>query len=264
MPDPERLLLLAARLATEAGALLMERLPYTRDVTSKSTPTDLVSEVDHASEALVVGGIRAARPDDGILGEEGTDDDGTTGLRWVVDPLDGTINYLYRGAAFAVSIGVEDAAGPLAGAVFDPQRGELFTAVRGAGSRLNGEPLRCSDATDLSLALVGTGFGYAASRREEQARVVSYVLPRVRDIRRSGSATVDWCALAAGRIDAFYESGQAPWDYTAGALIAAEAGAVVTGPGGGRPSPELAVGAAPGIHAAFVALLDAATPAAAG
>ena len=249
------LLALATRLAYDAGALLLERLPHPRDVSSKSTPTDMVSEVDRASERLVVGGIRAARPDDGILGEEGTADPGTSGLQWVVDPLDGTTNYLYRGAAFAVSIAVVDDTGSVVGVVYDPQRDELFSATRGGGAHLNGRSIRCSDATELSHALLGTGFAYDAARRTHQAQVLTHVLPRVRDIRRSGAAAIDWCSLACGRLDAFYERGQAPWDYAAGALIAAEAGATVSGPGGGPPAPELAVGAAPGVHDALAALL---------
>jgi myo-inositol-1(or 4)-monophosphatase len=223
------LLALATRLAREAGALLLDRLHQPRtDVTTKGTPTDVVSEVDKAAEALIVGTLRRERPDDAILAEEGSDETGTTGLRWVVDPLDGTVNYLYRGAAFGVSVAVEDADGWLLGAVYDPQRDELFSGARGGGSTLDGTPLRCNDVTSLGQALVATGFSYAAADRAEQAAALAHVLPVVRDIRRSGSAARDFCSVATGRVDAYYELGPAPWDVGAGSVVAAEAGAVVT------------------------------------
>ena len=248
---------LAERLATDAGDLLLERLPYVRTVESKSTPTDVVSEVDRASESLIVSALRAARPDDAILAEEGTYDTGTTGLRWVVDPLDGTVNYLYRAASFAVSVGVEDGSGGLAGAVRDPQRRETFSALRGSGATLGGEALRANDVTDLAQALVATGFSYAAADRAWQAQVLTGVLPHVRDIRRGGSCALDLCSVAAGRVDAYFELGPAPWDVCAGFVIAREAGAVVhVGRGlGGR---DLVVVAAPGIADTLVELLTAA------
>ena len=245
---------LAERLARSAGALLLERLPHDRDLGSKSTPTDLVSEVDHAAEELIVGTLRRERPDDAILAEEGTYDTGTSGLRWVVDPLDGTVNYVYRRGAFAVSVGVEDSVGGVAGAVYDPQRDELFSAARGAGATVNGRPLRVTDATDLAHALIATGFSYSSADRAAQAAVLTGVLPYVRDIRRSGSAALDICAVAVARVDAYYELGPAPWDRCAGELIAAEAGAVVhigTAPDG-RVVP---VVSAPGIAAALLDLL---------
>lgn len=245
---------LAERLARDAGALLMDRLPGVRDLVSKSTPTDVVSEVDHAAEALIVDALRAERPDDAILAEEGTYDTGSTGLRWVVDPLDGTVNYVYRRGAFATSVGVEDADGGLAGAVFDPQRGELFSALRGAGAAMNGTPLRANEVTDLAHALVATGFSYAAADRAWQAEVLTRVLPHVRDIRRSGSAALDVCAVAVGRVDAYYELGPAPWDVCAGFVVAREAGAVVhvgTAPDGR----DLTVVSAPGIADALLDLL---------
>ncbi|HWL37902.1 MAG TPA: inositol monophosphatase family protein [Frankiaceae bacterium] len=245
---------LAERLATDAGALLLERLPYVRTVASKSTPTDVVSEVDKASEALIVAALRRERPDDAILAEEGTYDTGTTGLRWVVDPLDGTVNYLYRGAAFCTSVGVEDASGGVAGAVCDPQRGELFSALRGEGATLGGEPLRANDVTDLSQALVATGFSYAAADRAWQGRVLAEVLPHVRDIRRGGSCALDLCSVAAGRVDAYYELGPAPWDVCAGFVVAAEAGAVVH-VGKAPDGRDLTVVAAPGIADALLELL---------
>lgn len=223
------LLDLAVDLAREAGALLRERLHDVRtDVESKSSPTDLVSEVDKAAEALIVGRLRAERPDDAILAEEGTADTGASGLRWVVDPLDGTINYLYRRAgAFAVSIACEDADGGVVGAVYDPARDVLWTARRGGGAFRNGLPIACSTETDLAFTLLGTGFAYASSVRAAQAAAVAHVLPRVRDIRRAGAATLDLCSVADGSLDAYYERGLAPWDLAAGRLVATEAGAVV-------------------------------------
>ncbi|HVF04263.1 MAG TPA: inositol monophosphatase family protein [Frankiaceae bacterium] len=246
---------LAERLAREAGALQLDRLAGARTVESKSTPTDVVSEVDRACERLIVDALRRERPDDGIVGEEGTRDPGTSGLRWVVDPLDGTVNYLYRGAAFGVSVAVEDADGPLAGAVFDPQRGELFSGLRGAGATLNGAPLRANAVTRLPQALVATGFSYDAAERAWQAGVLTTVLPNVRDIRRSGSAAIDMCAVAAGRVDAYYELGPAPWDRAAALVICGEAGAVGSVRRAGLPDRELTVVAAAGVVDALVALL---------
>lgn len=246
---------LAVRLARDAGALALDRMPYVRtDVVSKSTLTDVATEVDRACEALIVSALREARPDDAIVAEEGTYDPGSTGLRWVVDPLDGTVNYLYRGVAWGVSVAVEDDAGVLAGAVYDPQRDETYAATRGGGATLNGTPLRANPVTDIALALVATGFSYAAADRVWQAGVVSYVLPRVRDIRRLGSAALDLCAVAAGRVDAYYELGPAPWDRAAGGLVATEAGAAYDV----RKAPDgrdLTLAAAPGVAEEFVALL---------
>jgi myo-inositol-1(or 4)-monophosphatase len=245
---------LATLLAREAGALLLAGLHDLRtDVTSKSSPTDVASDADRAAEALIVGTLRRERPGDAVLAEEGGAASGTTGLRWVVDPLDGTVNYLYRGVAFAVSIAVEDAAGPLAGAVYDPQRDELYAAARGAGATLNGLPLRANPVTDLAQALVATGFSYVAAERARQATILTHVLPRVRDIRRLGSAALDLCAVAAGRVDAYYEYGCSPWDVAAGGLVAAEAGAVVESLR--LHDRDYTVAAAPGIAAALAALL---------
>jgi myo-inositol-1(or 4)-monophosphatase len=252
---PDELLDLATRLAREAGALLLDRLAAVRHgVTSKSSPTDVTTDADRAAEDLIVGALRRARPDDALLAEEGSVDTGTTGLRWVVDPLDGTVNYLYRGAAFGVSIAVEDADGWLLGAVYDPQRDELFAGVRGRGSTCNGVPLRVNDVASLDCALVATGFSYVAAERAEQARVLTAVLPVVRDIRRSGSAALDLCAVAAGRVDAYFELGPAPWDRGGGIAVATGAGAVahvLTAPGGR----DFTIVAAPGIADALVTLL---------
>lgn len=250
------LLDLAVDLAREAGALLLARLREPRvAIESKTTPTDLVSEVDKAAEALIVGRLRTERPDDAILAEEGTADTGASGLRWVVDPLDGTINYLYRRESFAVSIACEDAEGGLVGVVYDPQRDALWTAERGGGAFRDGEPIRCSEQADLAFTLLGTGFAYAAETRAAQAEAMRHVLPRVRDIRRAGAATLDLCAVAEGTLDAYYERGLAPWDLAAGAVIAREAGAVVRVLPPPSGSGDVVLAAPPALNAPLLALL---------
>jgi len=196
-----------------------------------------------------------ARPGDGVLGEEGSADEGTTGVRWVVDPIDGTVNYLYGLPQWAVSIGVEVDGTTVAGVVLNPVADELFAAVLGGGATLNGAPLRCTRATELAQSLVATGFGYDARRRTAQAAVVQAVLPAVRDLRRQGAGALDLCSVAAGRVDAYYEQGLAPWDMSAGLLIAAEAGARTGGLRGRGPSHELVLAAAPDVFDALHDLL---------
>lgn len=223
-PDPLALRDLAVRAAQEAGALLLDRLAHEREVSTKSSATDVVTEVDHASEALLLARLLGERPEDGILGEEGTSRTGTSGVRWVVDPLDGTVNYLYRIPAFAVSVAAEVDGVAVAGCVFDPSRVETFAAALGHGATLNGRPVTPSAVTDPARALVGTGFGYAVAVRERQGAVVARIVPRVRDIRRGGSAALDLCWVACGRLDAYFERGVQPWDVAAGALVVREAG----------------------------------------
>ena len=256
--DPSALLLLATDLARRAGALALSMHAGLDDPETKSSPTDVVTAADRASEALLVAGIRAARPDDGVLGEEGAADDGTSGVRWVVDPIDGTVNYLYGLPQWAISIGVEVDGTTVAGVVLNPVADELFAAVRGGGATLNGAPLHCTGATRLSQSLVATGFGYDARRRTAQAAVVQSVLPAVRDLRRQGAGALDLCSVAAGRVDAYYEQGLAPWDMSAGLLIAAEAGARTGGLRGRGPSHDLVLAAAPGVFDALHDLLVAA------
>jgi myo-inositol-1(or 4)-monophosphatase len=242
---------LAVDIARQAGAYLAAHADDHLTVHTKSTPTDAVTDVDRASEALIVRLITENRPDDGILGEEGTSRPGSSGVRWIVDPLDGTVNYLYGIGAYAVSIGVEVDGVAAAGAVYDAARGHLYDAVLGGGARRDGRPLTCSGATDLALALVGTGFGYAADVRADQGALVARLLPHVRDIRRFGSAALDICAVASGRLDGYYERGINPWDRAAGLLIAAEAGArtgVFAEPGTDR---ELTMAATPAIFDAL-------------
>ena len=255
-PNLDDLRALAERTARRAGALLLDGLGRARaEVSTKSTGTDMVTEMDRASEALITEQLLGARPDDGILGEEGADRAGTSGVRWVVDPLDGTTNYLYGFPGFNVSIGAEVDGRPAVGAVFDVVRQELFSAGRGRGATRDGEPIRASRADELAHALVGTGFSYEPERRRRQAQVLVDLLPRVRDIRRQGAAALDLCSVACGRLDAYYERGLAPWDLAAGGLIATEAGAIVTDFAGNAPRAGEVLAAAPGIAQALRALL---------
>lgn len=252
----EDLLRLAEDLAVRAGQLLLEGLDRPRvEVRTKSSATDMVTEVDHLSERLIVDGIRLARPDDGILSEEGTGSAGSSGLRWVVDPLDGTTNYLYAHPGFAVSIAVERDGAPVVGVVNDPVHGEVFTAIKGRGANRNGGAIATSRATRLDTALVATGFSYEPQRRRAQAAVLEHVLPRIRDIRRMGAAAADLCSVACGRTDAFYERGLQRWDMSAGSLIAAEAGARVEAIGGGPAGLGTTVAATPALFEPLRALL---------
>ena len=187
----------------------------------------MVSDADREAEEAIAGILSAERPDDGLIGEEGSSVAGSSGRRWVVDPLDGTTNFLYGFPAWAVSVAVEDDDGALAGVVFDPVRDELFAAGRGGGATANGEPIRVRTGARLERALIATGFGYDADRRARQAEVVRSVLPRVRDIRRAGAAALDLAWLAAGRVDGYWERGLHPWDWAAGRLLVTEAGGEV-------------------------------------
>ncbi len=238
---------LAEHTARSASELLAEGLEHTRaSVSTKSSATDMVTEMDRASEQLIVDALLAARPDDGVLGEEGSSRPGTSGLRWVIDPLDGTTNYLYGHTGFAVSIAAERAGSVVAGVVVDVQNGDCFRATTGGGATRNDRPIAVSAETDLRRALVATGFGYAAEQRRHQGQVLAQILPSIRDIRRVGSAALDLCSVACGRVDAYYELSLSPWDYAAGALIVTEAGGRVTDLAGAHPSapPILAANAA--------------------
>jgi len=219
---------LVADLAREAGALLLERFERGSELAlaSKSSPTDLVSEADLASERLIRERLVAVRPDDGFLGEEGGGEEGSSGLTWVVDPLDGTVNFLFGVPQWCVSVAVRDERGELAGAVFDACRGEMFSATREGPALLNGAPLPAParHCEDLATALVATGFAYDAQVRAAQAEVFAHLIPRVRDIRRFGSAALDLAWTAAGRYDGYFERTVKPWDIAAGVLICERAG----------------------------------------
>ena len=212
----------------------------------KSSRTDMVSDADRDAEAAITGLLAAERPDDGLLAEEGSESEASSGRRWVIDPLDGTTNFLYGLPAWAVSIALEDGDGVAVGVVLDPVRDELFTAVRGEGAWLGEERLAVSGCESLDRALVATGFSYEPERRAAQAEVLLRALPRLRDIRRPGAAALDLCSVAAGRVDGYFERGLKHWDWAAGSLIAAESGAVV------RPLP----GDPAGLVAAGPAIVD--------
>jgi myo-inositol-1(or 4)-monophosphatase len=257
------LLDLAVATARAAGDLARDGRESAMDVQTKSSAVDVVTAMDKAAEALIAARLLGARPQDGILGEEGADVVGSSGVRWVVDPIDGTVNYLYRIPAWSVSIAAELDGRAVAGAVYVPLLGEMYSATLGGGATLaggptgDGVPLRVNSDARLGHALVGTGFGYDSGRRARQGALVAQLLPQVRDIRRFGSCAVDLCALAAGRLDAYFERGLQPWDMAAGVLIAREAGARVEGLHGAPSSPELLIAANPAL---FPALHDALAP----
>jgi myo-inositol-1(or 4)-monophosphatase len=227
---------LAERAARSAGALVRDGRPATVEVAAtKSSAVDVVTQMDLAAERVLREVIGQERPDDGVLGEEGGLQPGSSGITWVLDPIDGTVNYLYGIPAYAVSVAA--VAGPpepgswslLAGCVHAVADGRTWTAARGLGAELDGRALRVAGARPLAESLCGTGFGYRADRRRAQARVLLEVLPRVRDVRRIGSAAMDLCLVASGGLDLYFERGLNPWDLAAAQLVAQEAGAVVTG-----------------------------------
>lgn len=228
-PDPDRLLVALAETALEAAragaAVLVGALDSELEVDTKISPTDMVSDADFAAEAAVADVIASRRPDDSIFGEEGTASPGSTDVRWVVDPLDGTTNYLFGIPHFGVSIAAEVEGGIAVGVVLDPSRNETWAAARGWGARRNGVECRvASDRSTLETALVATGFGYMPARRAWQSQVLTKVLPSVRDVRRFGAAALDLCWTGAGRFDVYFEWGLNPWDFAAGALVCSEAG----------------------------------------
>lgn len=226
-PPPERELLEVARAAARAAAeVLASRFGGRQDaLRTKSSPTDLVGEADLEAERTIREVLASHRPDDAVLGEEGGGVEGSSGLQWIVDPLDGTTNYLYGIPHWAVSIACSGPDGELAGAVLDPNRREEWTATAEGALELNGEPLSARPSPPpLSECLIGTGFGYESVVRERQAAIAARLLPRVRDVRRSGSAALDLAWTAAGRLDAYFERGTQPWDEAAGGLLCRRAG----------------------------------------
>jgi myo-inositol-1(or 4)-monophosphatase len=258
-PDPSELLEIAVAAARGGADLARaQRRAGVADVGTKSTNTDLVTAADRAVERLIGDLLRARRPYDDILGEEfGAGDtplggEGDTPLggevRWVVDPIDGTVNYVYGIPHYAVSIAAEVRGIAVAGVVRNAATGQEWTAVRGGGAWRDGVRLAGSGVTDLGQALVGTGFGYLAARRAHQAAVIAHVLPVVRDIRRFGSAALDLCAAAEGQLDAYFEKGLSAWDHAAGGLIAHEAGLRVSGLRGAPAGPDLVLAAPAGLY----------------
>ena len=237
---------IAASAAATAGRMRAEGIT---GLDTKSTLTDVVTAADRQVERQIIGALRLLRPDDAILGEEyGGDGQGASGIRWIIDPIDGTVNYLYGIPQYAVSIAAEVDGEVVAGVVHHAAGGGVWTAAKGHGAWREGRRLTGSTETDPAQALVATGFAYLAARREHQGRVVAGVLPRVRDIRRLGSAALDLCAAAEGIVDAYYEKGLAAWDLAAGGLIAREAGLIVSGIGGAPAGPDLALAAPAALH----------------
>jgi myo-inositol-1(or 4)-monophosphatase len=267
-PDARDLLEIALDAARKAGRLLAGAgRPEVAAV--KSSPTDVVTEMDRAAEALIKETIAAARPGDAFLAEE-SGEAGNSRVRWVIDPLDGTVNYLYGLADWAVSIAAEVDGTVVAGVVEVPRHGETFGAVRGGGAWREARTpegtlaarhmLRCAPGPELSQALVATGFGYLAGGRRVQGEVVAALLPQIRDIRRGGSAAVDLCNVAVGRVDGYYERGLNPWDFAAGALIAGQAGAVVGGLNGAALSTSMTIAAGPRLYPLLAAALTELKP----
>ncbi|TQO19497.1 myo-inositol-1(or 4)-monophosphatase [Rhodoglobus vestalii] len=255
------LLTLATSVATQAAELAARRRVEGVAVADlKTSAVDVVTYADREGEQLIRGLLADARPDDGFCGEESGTSKGTSGLTWVVDPIDGTVNYLYGIPHYSVSVAVvEGEPDPatwraLAGAVVNPGARETYTATVGGGSFLNGERLRVADGVDLAEALIGTGFAYLQELRSEQGRVIAELLPQVRDIRRMGTASLDLCMVASGRMNGYFERGLNPWDHAAGALIAREAGATVKGRRNDTEGKDFILAAEPSV----AVLLDAA------
>jgi myo-inositol-1(or 4)-monophosphatase len=247
------LLGIADEVARAAGDLLRRR-PADLHAASKTTPTDAVTDMDRAAERLIVNALHARRPGDPIIGEESGRHAGdlrhdSETVTWLVDPIDGTVNYLYGIPQFAVSIAAQVADTTVAGVVYDVTRDEMYAATTGGGSTRDGVTIHCTAQADPALSLLATGFGYAADMRARQADILTRILPAVRDIRRMGAASLDLCAVACGWVDGYYEAGMHPWDWAAGALIATEAGARVGGLGGRPPGEWTTLAANPTLFA---------------
>ena len=262
MTDPRQLESLAVDAAMRAGDHLRDLRPRRVEVVAtKSSDVDIVTAMDRSAEAMIVEHLLGARPDDGMVGEEGNSRPSRSGVTWVIDPIDGTVNYLYGLDDYAVSIAAVQGGAdpltwtPLVGCVHNPPRRLTYHAATGHGAFADARPLSGPTDTGLAGALVSTGFGYRASRRVRQAQIVAALLGEVRDIRRLGAASIDLCLVGDGRLDAYYERGLSPWDHAAGALIAREAGALVTGADGGPPSSAMTVAAGPRAHAELLARL---------
>ena len=253
MPHDD-LLAIARTIALKAGELARQRRAEGVSVAAtKSSAVDIVTAADRETEAFIRAALAEARPDDGFFGEESGAEKGSSGLTWLVDPIDGTVNFLYGIPHYAVSIAVVEGEpdplswSPLAAAVVNPASGELFTATAGGGAFLADSPIRVAESVELSQALVGTGFAYRSEIRAEQGATIAGLLPLVRDIRRLGTASLDLCFVASGRLNAYFERALSPWDHAAGVLIAREAGATVKGLGDAAPSADLVLAAEPGV-----------------
>jgi myo-inositol-1(or 4)-monophosphatase len=251
--DLERL---AVQLAEGAAELVRSRSGAGLQVGRKSTATDLVTEVDQAVERWLVDELVRRRPDDGILGEEGGGRSGSSGVRWLIDPIDGTVNFVLGIPHYAVSVAAEVDGVVVAGAVANPVSGETYRARAGGGAYLGEQRLTGPREVPLQRAVVATGFGYDAGLRARQVAAVAPMLPQLADIRRLGAASVDLCFLAAGRVDAYFEAGLNPWDHAAGGLVAAEAGCLISGLRGRAPGKSFYAAAGPQLAGEFFALLE--------
>jgi len=245
------LLTLALGIAQKAGELLSNR-PDTFDINQKSSARDFATHMDHASEKLIVSEILAARPNDGIIGEEGAARESTSGITWVIDPIDGTVNYFYNLPGWNISIAAKDEDGVLIGVVYAPTLNSLWHATRGGGAFLNDRPIRATQADLLSDSLIATGFSYDLEERVRQGEKIASLIPRVRDIRRNGAAAVDLCHVASGAVDGYFETGLKEWDLAAGGLIAREAGALVTGRNGSPAGEAMVIAAGPALYALLI------------
>lgn len=252
MADPKELLAVAVTIARSAADLARTlRAQGIGEVSTKSTPTDVVTAADKAVENHVIEVLHQSRPDDAVLGEETGQTGGkvaSSAVRWILDPIDGTVNYLYGLPQYAVSLAAEVGGTVVAGVVHNPATGDEWTATLGGGAWRGGRRLTGSGVTELGQTLVGTGFGYDPARRAHQAAVLAGLLPRIRDIRRIGVASIDLCLAAEGALDAVYEKGLNPWDYAAGGLVASEAGLLVTGLAGAPAGPGFLMAAPPAVH----------------
>ena len=261
-PSPPELLALAVRVAAGGAALARDtRRQAITHVQTKSTDTDVVTAADHAVERHILSELAAVRPDDAVLTEESGAIDAArpSSVRWILDPIDGTVNYLYGVPYYAVSLAAEVDGVVVAAVVHNPATGDHWTALRGGGAYKGtygvGQRLGGSTETALGQALIATGFGYHPARRAHQARVLAGLAERIRDIRRFGAAALDLCLAAEGIVDGYYETGLNAWDMAAGALVATESGLAVTGIDGGPPTAALLVAAPTAIHGPLLSVL---------
>jgi myo-inositol-1(or 4)-monophosphatase len=248
------LLKLAESVARAAGSHLMNR-PSSFTFTEKSSVVDFATQMDQQSEELIVKQLLAARADDGIIAEEGAAKPSKSGITWVIDPLDGTVNYLYGLPGWNVSIAAKDEDGVLVGVVYAPSINGFWSAIRGEGAKYNGNKIKCNDPVTLDKSLLATGFAYDLNLRVSQGETMAKLLPKIRDLRRNGAAAVDLCYVAMGAIDGYFEGSLKEWDYAAGGLIATEAGAVISGRGGRAADSDLVVCAGPALHAQLLPLI---------
>ncbi|WP_184787923.1 inositol monophosphatase family protein [Phytomonospora endophytica] len=254
---PSLLELALATAAEAAGLAAAERAVAVSRISTKSTVNDVVTAADKAAEELIVARLSAARPGDSFIGEEGgSRGEARDGVRWIVDPIDGTVNYVYGMPYYAVSLAAEARGRLLVGVVRNIATGTVYHASAGAGAFRDGLPVRCNEPAELGRSMLATGFGYDPDQRARQGALLAGVIPHVRDIRRTGSAALDLCMVADGTVDAYYESGPNVWDYAAGGIIAAEAGAVVGGLWGDVPGRSMILAAAPAIAGPLRGLLQ--------